>query len=113
MNNDMNQDIIDTAILQEYTPTLVNKLIAMFQEQAPQSIAKLKHFATEKNAEKISKEAHYLKGSCSALGGTQLAAICKQLQLKGEKGDLNNVETLIEQLDQSYAQSMAILKRLC
>jgi len=113
MNNIIDKKVIDTEILKEYTPKLINRLIAMFQEQAPQSIAKLKDYATEKNAEQIGKEAHYLKGSSAALGGIQLAAICKELQLKGEQGDLDDIYALLEQLERSYTQSIAILQRLC
>ncbi|MEE4378744.1 MAG: Hpt domain-containing protein [Candidatus Competibacteraceae bacterium] len=113
MNNVTDKEVIDTQILKEYTPELINRLITMFQEQAPQSIAKLKGYATEQNAVQIGKEAHYLKGSSAALGGTQLTAICKELQLKGEQGDLSDIDALLEQLERSYTQSLAILQRLC
>ncbi|MCP5459636.1 MAG: Hpt domain-containing protein [Gammaproteobacteria bacterium] len=107
----MNENIIDFSILDEYTPELTRKLLALFQEQVPQTVSKIKNHAATGNAASLAKEAHFLKGSSVSLGAVQLADLCKQVQQRGDKNDLGGVDRLIEQLEQSYARSLEVLQK--
>ena len=49
--------------------------------------------------------AHKLKGSSLNLGAKHLAALCKEIELKGKSGILNGVESLTSQLNGVFEQT--------
>lgn len=101
---------IDNNVLLKMKQSLRDRLINMFFEQAPSSIEKIKNHADQKDAEKLGKEAHYLKGSALALGAVDMVEICKKLQTHEEHNDLSDIQSLIEQLEFSYEQTCFELK---
>ena len=54
--------------------------------------------------------AHSFKGSCSNMGATLLASLCKQLEDAGRREELGAAPELIEQIEREFAIVRILLK---
>ncbi len=98
----MDKDMINT--LKDMGADIFVELIQLYLEEAPNQIAEIKQQFASGNAKAMGEAAHSLKGSSLNLGANHLADICKQIELKGKRGDLSALEGLLDQLDQQYQE---------
>jgi PAS domain S-box-containing protein len=114
---DMN--IIDVNIIKELIKmdkkgslNFLFEMINLFLEQSPLIVEDIKKFAKEGDFFNVMKLAHKFKNSSLSLGAKYLADICKEIEVRGRKNDLSEMDKLIKMLDKSYEQSILQLKSL-
>ena len=98
----MDKDMINN--LKDMGADIFVELIQLYLEEAPNQIAEIRQLFASGNAKAMGEAAHSLKGSSLNLGANDLANICKQIELKGKRGDLSALEGLFDQLDQQYQE---------
>jgi len=81
-------------------------------EMAPASIEKIKQCAESGDAFNMGQEAHSLKGSCMTIGIQKMTKICEILQERGENQNMANIDQLLNQLEQSYQQTIQELENM-
>ena len=91
-------------------PDPVAEIIGLFLGQIPDYLQSLKTACEEQNAEGVRKMAHTLKGSCGNLGAEQMAAWCKELELKAGQGTLSSAKRLVVQLEQEFDAVKKVLE---
>lgn len=74
---------------------LFGELLHLFLEHSPEQLDKLKNAITSKNAHSIEYAAHDLKSSLISLGAEEPANICKQIESKGKKKVVDNLDDLL------------------
>ncbi|MBF0236617.1 MAG: response regulator [SAR324 cluster bacterium] len=102
--------ILEQNTLSGLKPDTQKRLFQLFMETAPVSISKIRQAAEIGNCEQLEKESHYFKGSCIAIGASQLSSMCKILQKKGQNKDLSNIDFIFKRLDRIYQTTIDELK---
>ncbi len=93
----------------EGRPTLIHDLLATFRGDAPQHLAAMRSAAAEGDSPRLRTSAHCLKGAAASLGARRLAALCLELEQKGQAGNVANVVPLLAEVEQHLAQACAAL----
>ncbi len=106
------EPILNKKALSQLTPDMLKELVELFFEQAPSSLQAIKLAAYTQDATVLEDSAHFLKGSALAFGASELAELCKALQLKGENHDFSGLDTLLEQLESTYEKVCQELRNL-
>ncbi|MEA5514485.1 PAS domain S-box protein [Nodularia sp. UHCC 0506] len=100
--------IIDTKILNSLRDMMSGDKVAFKQllncylEETPKFIHSIKFSYVNKDAQTLWQAAHTLKSSSASVGATNLAKICKQLEVKGRSSDLEGSEEICSQLYKEY-----------
>jgi HPt (histidine-containing phosphotransfer) domain-containing protein len=112
----MNADVIDAGTFAELQETagaeFVAELVGTFLEEAPQMLAELRRARTEAHDERFRREAHSLKSNCSTFGALGLAAMAREIELRGLAADPAQDVAELDALDAAYAQVAAALGEL-
>lgn len=66
----------------------------------------------DRNSEGIEHVAHFLKGSCRNISAKVLGAIFADLEDKGRKGDLEDVDVYLENIDREFRELMACINQI-
>ncbi len=108
--------IIDDVAIQrirEINPDLVQRMVRLFlQEEAPRLLHKLGQSLQASNLQEMQDIAHSLKGSSRVLGATGLANLCEQIELKLKKNELQELDSLLQQIENTYQQVQRELSKL-
>jgi len=79
-------------------------------QDSPPRLAKLKQHYEEKDASRLERVAHSLKGSAGNLGARRLAGFCADLEKLAQTGKLDSAGKLVEQVGAEYQRVQAALE---
>jgi len=88
------------------------ELVDTFLEEASGMLAELRSARAENHADRFRRAAHSLKSNSSTLGATRLAALARELELKGLDADPARDADALAALDAEYTRAAAALKGL-
>ena len=112
----MDADVIDPATFAELQETagaeFVAELVATFLEEAPLMLAELRGARAAAQDERFRRGAHSLKSNCSTFGALGLAAMARELELRGLAADTAQDAAALDALEAAYAQVAAALREL-
>jgi CheY-like chemotaxis protein len=93
-------------------PDFFKVVINMFLQQSPHLIEEIKHYFDEGQYEKMGQSAHKLKGSSLNLGASNLAELCKQIEVKARNNELTDIDKMVDSLKSVYERTEIELKKL-
>ena len=112
----MDESAIDKAVYAELEDTagaeFVVELVNTFLEEAPGMLAELRRARAESHAERFRRAAHSLKSNGNTFGALRLAALARELELKGLDADPARDKAALAALEAEYARAAAALKDL-
>jgi HPt (histidine-containing phosphotransfer) domain-containing protein len=112
----MDESVIDKAVytqLQETTGAeFVAELVDTFIEEASGMLADLRSARAENNVERFRRAAHSLKSNSNTFGASKLAALARDLELKGLDADPAHDTAALVALEAEYKRAAAALKDL-
>ncbi|MBK5284673.1 MAG: response regulator [Bacteroidia bacterium] len=97
---------------QRVDPDFFQVVINMFLQQSPHLIEEIKHYFEEGQYDKMGQAAHKLKGSSLNLGASNLAELCKQIEVKARNNELSGIDKMIDSLKSVYDRTESELKKL-
>ncbi len=107
---------IDMAVyraLQETAgPDFVVELVGTFLEEAPSMLAELRSARAAGDAGRFRRAAHSLKANGNTFGAASLAALAREIELRGIDTDPAHDAAAIADLEAAYARTAAALKEL-
>ena len=84
-------------------PDLLKKVVGIYLKTAPDLLQNLHDASAGNDAEAFYKAAHSLKSSSANLGANSLAAIAKELEVRGRQQSMEGIEILLTQMEKSYS----------
>ena len=112
----MDEPVIDKAVYAELEDTagaeFVAELVDTFLEEAPGMLAELRSARSENHAERFRRAAHSLKSNSNTFGALWLAALAREMELKGLDADPTRDTAALAALEVEYARAAAALKDL-
>jgi histidine phosphotransfer protein HptB len=112
----MDQSAIDKAVYAELRDTtgaeFVAQLVDAFIEEGPGMLAELRRARADGNAERFRRAAHSLKSNGNTFGALKLAALARELELKGLDAESARDAATLAALEAEYARAAAELKAL-
>ena len=112
----MSADVIDPATFAELQETagaeFVAELVGTFLEEAPLMLTELRNARAAAQDERFRREAHSLKSNCNTFGALGLAAMAREMELRGLAADPAQDAAALDALDAAYAQVAAVLGEL-
>ena len=112
----MNESVIDKTVYAELEDTagaeFVAELVDTFLEEASGMLAELRSARAESHAGRFRRAAHSLKSNGNTFGALKLAALARDLELKGLDADPARDMAALTTLDAEYARAAAALKDL-
>ena len=112
----MDEPVIDQAVYAELQDTVgaefVAELVDTFLEEAPGMLAELRSACADAHAERFRRAAHSLKSNGNTFGALKLAALARELELKGLDGDRARDTAALAALEVECARAAAALKDL-
>jgi len=112
----MNEPVIDPTVyaaLQETTGAeFAAELADTFLEEASGMLAELRNARSENHADRFRRAAHSLKSNSNTFGAVRLAALARDLELKGLDPDPARDTTALAALEAEYTRAAAALKDL-
>jgi histidine phosphotransfer protein HptB len=113
---DMDESVIDKAVYAELQETagaeFAAELVGTFLEEAPRMLAELRGARVENHAERFRRAAHSLKSNSNTFGAVRLAALARELELKGLDAEPARDTAALAALEAEYARAAAALKNL-
>jgi len=112
----MDESVIDKAVYAELQDTagaeFVGELVDTFLEEAPGMLGELHSARAESHAKRFRRAAHSLKSNSNTFGALRLAALARELELKGlDANPARDVDALAA-LEAEYMRAAAALKDL-
>ena len=112
----MSDPVIDAATFAELQDSagaeFAAELVGTFFEEAPGMLAELRSARTAGDADRFRRAAHSLKSNANTFGALRLAALARELELKGLDAEPARDVTALAELDAEYARAAAALKGL-
>lgn len=103
----MNKEILD---VEEFMNRVQNdkelflELLDIFVNDFHIKRKEMEQAAADNNAEGVEHVAHFLKGSCSNISAQGLRKIFFELEDKGRKGDLDDMERYFKDIDKGFEE---------
>jgi len=95
-----------TALDTEDAPgTLMRELIITFLEEFPDTFAQINNAIDKNDHAQLEQSAHKLKGSAANLGGTYLASVAANVEIKGKKKETTDFAGLITELGVAFKKT--------
>ena len=88
------------------------ELMDTFLEEAPGMLAELRNARTANHADRFRRAAHSLKSDGNTFGAVKLAALARELELKGLDPDPVGETAALAALEAEYAHAATALKDL-
>lgn len=104
--------LLSTEALQHLPAAILPRLVDMFGKTTPALLTDIQQHASSGDLHAMAQAAHKLKGSCVSLGAEQMAAICKELQHKGESNDASGINEYVAELTSIYPATFAEMQKL-
>src|SRR5262245_58145684 len=112
----MDELAIDSAVYAELRDTtgaeFMAELVDTFLEEGPGMLAELRDARADGNAERFRRAAHSLKSNGNTFGALKLAALARELELKGLDPQPSRDVAALTALEAEYARAAAELKTL-
>jgi HPt (histidine-containing phosphotransfer) domain-containing protein len=112
----MGESVIDRAVYAALANTVGSEfaaeLVDTFLEEAPGMLAELRSARADNHAERFRRAAHSLKSNGNTFGASRLAALARELELKGLDADPARDEDALAALDAECTRAAAALKDL-
>ena len=112
----MDESVIDKAVYAELQETtgaeFVADLVDTFLEEASGMLTELRRARAENHAERFRRSAHSLKSNSNTFGAVRLAALARELELKGLNADPARDTAALAALEVEFARAAAALKDL-
>lgn len=93
-------------VMEDEYPVLLDTFLADSDERQRNLHQALEHA----DAQALRLAAHSFKGSCSNMGATLLAGLCKQLEEAARRELLDDAPALIEQIEREFAIVRILMK---
>ena len=93
-------------VMEDEYPTLLDTFVVDSEER----LRMLHQALDEGNAQELRLAAHSFKGSCSNMGASLLAGLCKQLEDCARREQLEQAPALVEQIAREFAIVRILLK---
>ena len=90
----------------------IGELVSTFLEDGPHMLGELRVALGVNDTETFRRAAHSMKTNAATFGATELAELAKALEMLGRSNNLREVGTLLEVLEEAYAQAAEGLKGL-
>lgn len=103
----LNPETVDR--LRDFNSVGVGELIGMYLADARKLVENLRRALREKCPAELRNVAHTLKGSSGNLGAERLAAICRDLEMKGSDGTLDGATRLLRRLVGEFLEVERVL----
>ena len=112
----MDEPVIDPAVYAALQNTVgaefAAELVDTFLEEAAGMLAELRSARAGDHAERFRRAAHSLKSNSGTFGASRLAALARELELKGLDADPARDVDALAALDAEYTHAAAALKGL-
>ena len=112
----MNESVIDKTVYADLEHTagaeFVAELVDTFLEEAPGMLAELRSARADAHVERFRRTAHSLKSNGNTFGASKLAALARELELKGLDADPARDLAALDALEVEYARVAVALKAL-
>ena len=112
----MDESVIDPAVYAALQDTVgadfAAELVDTFIEEATGMLAELRSARSENHADRFRRAAHSLKSNSSTFGALRLAALARELELKGLDADPAGDTAGLAALEAEYTRAADALKVL-
>jgi HPt (histidine-containing phosphotransfer) domain-containing protein len=89
--------------LQEETgQDVLGTVIELFIERTPPIVSEARQAMVRKDAPKLARLAHSIKGSCSNFGARRMQAVCERLETIASQGSLDSVESMLDEIEREF-----------
>jgi two-component system, sensor histidine kinase and response regulator len=95
----------------EAGPSFFSELLGVFQQTAVEHLAVLRSAIAGGETERLSREAHALKGASLTIGATGMAEICKQLENLAHAQSLEGAPEALACLDREFARAQSEIEQ--
>ena len=108
----LNRDILReiSTLQQPNQPDILRHVVEIFLADTPRLIAEIETAVSVGNLENLRCNAHALKSSSAHIGAITLSQYAKELESRGRKGDLQNIDQLLNQVDEGYQKLSQLLE---
>ncbi len=114
-NAHLQYEVLDYNMLKtsrELGEDFFEKVKNKFNELAPKLILQIKEYCKENNNQKTVELSHQLKGMCSNVGAKNMREICMNIESSQDLEDPLDINELISQLEEAYANTQYELEKL-
>ncbi len=118
MTVDATIDLLDASILRglvdlggDDDPQFLNNLVKMFYSRVPKILEEIEEAIKQKDAKKLERAAHSLKGSCANIGAMRMMKSCELLERLGRAGKTDGTQGLIKDIQTIYVDVKAELNQ--
>ena len=112
----MDEPVIDPAVYAALESTVgtefAAELVDTFLEEASGMLAELRSARAQNHADRFRRAAHSLKSNSGTFGASRLAALARELELKGLNPDPAQDMNALAALEAEYTRAAAALKEL-
>ena len=84
-------------------PDFVKKMITLFLEEAPERLAAARQGEQSGDHTAVADAAHSLKSSAQNFGASKLSSIAEEIEMLARANHLENLPTLLHDLEQAYS----------
>lgn len=88
-------------------PDIVARIVTQYMDSSPELIDRIRRAVLSKDAVELRAAAHRLKSSSAQLGATALASDCRELEMMGARGELEQADETVKKLERHYADACA------
>ena len=83
---------------------LFETIILAFLDDMPKQVTALKNHIDRKNYEEAGKQGHQIKGASANMGADVLREIAYKIEMAGKAGNLDEIASLVPQLEEAFDQ---------
>ncbi len=91
--------------------SFVVELFESYVASYARGISGMREAASKGDADAMRRHAHTLKGSSANVGASHIAELAKELQFRGEQGDLQGVAEWIEAVEVEFERVLGEVRR--
>ncbi|MCP4107268.1 MAG: response regulator [Desulfobacteraceae bacterium] len=85
------------------------ELLEMFPQLMSEEINTLKEALDRNNADRVTVQAHSIKGMAANIAASKLRAVAYEMEIAGERGELDRVRLLMDTLEQEFEMLLLAL----
>jgi HPt (histidine-containing phosphotransfer) domain-containing protein len=90
----------------------VRELVNIFLVDTPQRMAEIEQHTGSRDATKLTRAAHSIKGSAGAFGASRLAALAAEIEAQGLGSEFDHVPSALKLLRDEYERLQPVFARL-
>jgi HPt (histidine-containing phosphotransfer) domain-containing protein len=113
----MTEKTVDTEVFNQLKANtgheFVVELVETFMEEAPIMLAELRAARLDSDAGRFRRAAHSLKSNANTFGAYQLAALARDLEMRGLDTDVERDQLALVALEAEQSNVLVALKVLC